>query len=284
MQAFSPPLRLDHVLRGAAVRLPTADGRHEAEQLLCQVLGRDRAWLFAHAQDVLEAGQVHAFEVLLARRVAGEPLAYLTGRRGFWTLELQVNADTLIPRPETELLVELALARLPAGLPVRVADLGTGSGAIALAIAKERAQTRVLATDASEGALAVARRNAQANAIANVEFRHGSWFAPLAGERFDLIASNPPYIADGDPHLQQGDLRFEPATALSAGSDGLDDIRQIVAGAAGLLVEGGWLLLEHGLDQGAVVRDLFNAAGFVAVETARDLEERDRVTLGRLPS
>ena len=276
-------LRLDHVLRTATARLPPPDGRHEAEQLLAHALGRDRAWLFAHAIDVLEAGQVVAFEELLARRIAGEPVAYLTGTRGFWTLDLQVNADTLIPRPETELLVELALARLPAGLSVRIADLGTGSGAIALAIAKERPQAMVVASDASAGAIEVAMRNALANGIPNVEFRRGDWFAPLSGEQFDLIASNPPYIADGDPHLQQGDLRFEPATALSSGSDGLDDIRQIVAQAAGHLVTGGWLLLEHGLEQGAAIRGLLETAGFVDVVTERDLELRDRVTLGRNP-
>ena len=279
----SSTLRLDSVLRVAATRLPTADARHEAEQLLCHALGRDRAWLFAHAIDVLDAADVAAFEALLERRLAGEPVAYLTGMRGFWTLDLQVNADTLIPRPETELLVELALARLPPDLPARIADLGTGSGAIALAIARERPQAKVVASDASAGALEVAMRNALANGIANVEFRRGDWFAPLSGEQFDLIASNPPYIADGDPHLQQGDLRFEPATALSSGSDGLDDIRQIVAQAAGHLVTGGWLLLEHGLEQGAAIRGLLETAGFVDVVTERDLELRDRVTLGRNP-
>ena len=275
------PLRLDHVLRTATVRLPTPDGRHEAEQLLAHALGRDRAWLFAHAIDVLEARQVAAFEQLLARRIAGEPVAYLTGTRGFWTLDLQVNADTLIPRPETELLVELALARLPQGVAARVADLGTGSGAIALAVAIERPQAQVIATDASTGALEVAARNALANGITNVEFRQGNWFAPLRGERFDLIASNPPYIAEGDPHLQQGDLRFEPATALSSGSDGLQDIRDIVSNAGEHLVAGGWLLLEHGLEQGDARRELLEAAGFVDAVTERDLELRDRVTLGR---
>ena len=223
------------------------------------------------------------FGALVEARVAGEPVAYLIGRRGFWTLELEVNGDTLIPRPETELLVELALSRLPAGMPVRVADLGTGSGAIALAIAKERPQAKVVATDASQGALDVAGRNASLNGVANVEFRHGSWFAPLVGERFELIASNPPYIADGDPHLQQGDLRFEPAAALSSGRDGLDDIREIVSGAGEHLVAGGWLLLEHGLEQGALIRVLLETAGFVDVTTELDLESRDRVTLGYWP-
>ena len=277
----SSTLCLDSVLRAAAARLPTLEGRHEAEQLLAHALGRDRAWLFAHAIDELEAGQVAAFEALLARRIAGEPVAYLTGRRSFWTLELEVNADTLIPRPETELLVELALARLPDAEKINVADLGTGCGAIALSLAQERPRAWVIATDASAGALAVAKRNALSHGIGNVEFRQGSWFAPLSGERFDLIASNPPYIAVDDPHLQQGDLRFEPATALSSGSDGLEDIRDIVAQAGEHLVAGGWLLLEHGLEQGAAIRGLLEIAEFVEVETAQDLEMRNRVTLGR---
>ena len=277
----SSTLCLDSVLRAAAARLPTLEGRHEAEQLLAHALGRDRAWLFAHAIDELEAGQVAAFEALLARRIAGEPVAYLAGRRSFWTLELEVNADTLIPRPETELLVELALARLPDAEKINVADLGTGSGAIALSLAQERPRAWVIATDASAGALAVAKRNALSHGIGNVEFRQGSWFAPLSGERFDLIASNPPYIAVDDPHLQQGDLRFEPATALSSGSDGLEDIRDIVAHAGEHLVAGGWLLLEHGLEQGAAIRGLLEIAEFVEVETAQDLEMRNRVTLGR---
>ena len=273
----SPTPRLDAVLRQACERIAPADAR----LLLAHALGKPVAWLYAHADDAIDDPAVQDFTALVESRVAGEPVAYLTGRRGFWTLELEVNADTLIPRPETELLVELALARLPAGLPVRLADLGTGSGAIALAIAKERLQARVVATDASVGALEVAARNALRNGITNVEFRHGSWFAPLAGQRFNLIASNPPYIADGDPHLQQGDLRFEPATALSSGRDGLDDIRLIVAGAGEHLLAGGWLLLEHGFDQGVSIRELLEGAGFLDVTTEVDLEARDRVTLGR---
>ena len=221
------------------------------------------------------------FEALLARRQAGEPVAYLTGTQGFWTLELEVSPATLIPRPETELLVELALARSPVDAGARIADLGTGSGAIGLAIAKERPRAAVIATDASRAALEVARRNATRNRIATVEFREGDWLAPLAGETFDLIASNPPYIADGDPHLGEGDLRFEPPSALSSGADGLDAIRRIVRDAPAHLASGGWLLLEHGWDQGEAVRALLEAAGFMDVETAQDLEGRDRVTLGR---
>jgi len=255
----------------------------DARPLLAHALGKPVSWLFAHGDEPIEASALRRFQVLLEARESGRPVAYLIGRRGFWTLDLAVTADTLIPRPETELLVELALRRLPDALPLRVADLGTGSGAIALAIAKERLQCSVVATDASAAALQVARGNARDHAIANVQFREGSWFAPLAGERFDLIASNPPYIADGDAHLAQGDLRFEPAAALSSGSDGLDDIREIVAGAGEFLRPDGWLLLEHGLDQGVMIRRLFSAAGFIEVSTESDLEARDRVTLGRWP-
>jgi len=220
---------------------------------------------------------------LLARRVAGEPVAYLLGHRGFWTLDLAVSPATLIPRPETELLVELALARLPADTPLAVADLGTGSGAIALALASERPQVDVTATDLSAAALDMARGNAARNGLARVRFVQGAWFAPLQGMRFDLIASNPPYIASNDPHLQQGDLRHEPATALASGIDGLDDLRLIVADAGAHLLPGGWLLIEHGWDQGAAIRALFEHAGFEQVYTERDLEQRDRVTRGCLP-
>ena len=255
----------------------------DAELLLLHVLARPRSWVFAHADEPVDAATTARFHALLERRVQGEPVAYLTGSRGFWTLELAVTPATLVPRPETELLVELALARLPADADARVADLGTGSGAIALAIAKERARARMVAIDASPDALEVARGNAHRNGIGNVAFREGSWLAPLAGETFDLIASNPPYIAAGDPHLAQGDLRFEPAMALASGVDGLDDIRTIVAAAPAHLRPGGWLLLEHGRDQGEAVRALLQAAGFIDVATERDLEGRERVTLGRKP-
>ena len=268
---------IDIALRQARARL--APG--EAELLLVHVLGRSHAWLYAHGTDVLAPGDEARFAELVARRVAGEPVAYLTGRRGFWSLDLQVGPGTLIPRPETELLVELALERLPADVPVRVADLGTGSGAIALAIASERPAARVVATDASAAALEVARANAGALGLSRVEFRHGDWFAPLAGERYDLVASNPPYIADGDPHLGQGDLRHEPASALASGPDGLADLRALVGAAPVHLQPGGWLLLEHGHDQGAAVRVLLHEAAFGEVATAVDLEGRERVSLGR---
>ncbi len=272
-----PTPRIDQQLRQAAQRIDRAD----AELLLAHAVGRDRAWLFAHATDEMSADQALHFAKLLERRAAGEPVAYLTGSRAFWTLQLEVGPDTLIPRPETEHLVELALERLAADAPVRVADLGTGGGAIALAIASERPLAAVVATDFSKAALAVAVRNAERNEIDNVWFRRGDWCDALGGERFDLIASNPPYIADGDPHLGEGDLRFEPASALSSGADGLDAIRSIVGNAPAHLAPGGWLLLEHGWGQGEAIRALLQAAGFVEVATERDLEGRDRVTLGK---
>lgn len=258
--------------------------RVDAEVLLAHALGKPRSWLIAHADDELSPEQAVAYELSIERRAAGEPVAYITGRRGFWSLDLEVTPDTLIPRPETELLVELALERLPRGQACRVLDLGTGSGAIALAIARERPQAQVVATDASAEALAVAQRNARVHHVGNASFVHGDWFAPVSDRRFDVIVSNPPYIERGDPHLQQGDLRFEPMSALASGQDGLDDIRRIVRGAALHLVPGGWLLFEHGWNQGDAVRALLGAAGFVELSTARDLEQRDRVTQGRWPA
>lgn len=269
----------EQLLRQASERI----SRHEAEPLLLHVLGRDRAWLFMHGQEPIAGEVADRFGTLVARREAGEPVAYLIGKRGFWTLDLQVTPATLIPRPETELLVELALERIPSGQPVNIADLGTGSGAIALAIASERPQASVVATDLSAAALEVARGNATANGVENVEFRQGDWFAPLMGERFWLIASNPPYIAESDAHLGQGDLRFEPPGALSSGDDGLDAIREIVTSAPRYLLADGWLLLEHGWDQGEAVRALLTQAGFEETATIQDLEQRDRVSLGRWP-
>ena len=258
--------------------------RVDAEALLLHVLGQPRSWLYAHADDEPGLDVQTAFDALVARRAAGEPVAYLTGRRGFWTLELEVTPATLIPRPETELLVELALARLPVDAAASVADLGTGSGAIALALASERPRAQVVATDASAAALAVARRNAQRLAIANVRFAEGDWLAPLAGGRFALIVSNPPYIEAADPHLAQGDLRYEPASALASGADGLDAIRRIVADARAHLEPGGWLLFEHGWNQGDAARALLHAAGYTQVFTAQDLESRDRVSGGTWPA
>ncbi len=271
---------VDALLFEAAQALAGGEARREAELLLMHALGRPRAWLFAHGDADVDAAAAHAFRDAVARRAAGEPLAYITGRRGFWSLELDVTPDVLIPRHETELLVELALARMPQSIRVDVADLGTGSGAIALALARERPAARVLATDASAAALAVARANAARLGIANIEFAAGDWCAALGDRRFGLIVSNPPYIAAGDAHLRRGDLRFEPAIALASGADGLDALRAIVAAAPAHLDSGAWLLLEHGLDQGAAVRELLERRGFSQVFTARDLEGRDRVSGG----
>ena len=248
--------------------------------LLGHVLQRDSTWLYAHVRDELSSEDAARFEALIAERLRGVPVAYLFGSRGFWSMDLVVTSDVLIPRPETELLVELALQQIAIDREVEVADLGTGSGAIALALARERPHSRVLACDASAAALAVARGNAERLGLANVSFAQGDWFAAVGHARFAVIASNPPYIADGDAHLQRGDLRYEPALALSSGEDGLDAIRTIITGAPDHLLDDGWLLLEHGWHQGAAVCRLLGAAGFADVATHRDLCDRDRVSLG----
>ena len=272
-----------HELLLAATSAGDVEARHEAEILLGHVLQRERAWLFAHADFVPDAGQAEQFRDLVAARQRGEPVAYLIGHRGFWTLDLLVTPAVLIPRPETEVLVELALARIPLGVEFRVVDLGTGSGAIALAIASERPHTHVLATDASAAALAVAKANAQRFGINNVEFAEGNWCAPLGTRVFDMMVSNPPYIAVDDAHLAQGDLRFEPGSALASGADGLDAIRQIIDAAPRHLASGGWLLLEHGFDQGASVRGLLGQCGLIEVQTWQDLADQDRISGGRQP-
>lgn len=272
------------LLRETAARLPGREARREAELLLEAALGVDRAWLFSHADDLLPGAEQAGFTRLLERRAAGEPIAYILGRAGFWTLDLRVTPATLIPRPETELLVEVALELLPSAQACQLLDLGTGSGAIALALARERPGCSVVAVDFSAEALAVACANAERNSVGNVLFRRGDWFEPVAGERFELIVSNPPYIASDDAHLQRGDLCFEPALALASGPDGLDAIRRIVAQAPAHLEAGGWLLLEHGLEQGRAVRALLRGAGFEQVETRRDLEARERISLGRAPT
>jgi release factor glutamine methyltransferase len=268
-------------LREAAAQLPGDSPRVDAELLLMHALGRSRSWLFAHADDLLSSGQRSAFDALVRRRGAGEPVAHILGQREFWSLALVTTPDTLIPRADTERLVELALVHLPTGSPAAVLDLGTGTGAIALAIAIERPAARLIATDASEAALAVARGNIRRLAPGCIETRLGDWFGPVTGLRFDVVVSNPPYIAERDPHLDQGDLRFEPRDALASGPDGLNAIRRILADAPVHLVDGGWLLIEHGHEQGAAVRSLFENAGLTQVETARDLEHRERVTLGQ---
>jgi release factor glutamine methyltransferase len=268
------------LLASASRRLGGADARLDAELLLAHALGVSRARLYAWPEEEPDTVQRAAFERLVEAREQGEPIAYLTGRREFWSLELRVTPHVLIPRHETELLVELALERIPRDRAFRIADLGTGSGAIALALARERPLARVTATDASATALDVARGNAERLGVGNVGFAAGDWYAALGDARFDLIVSNPPYVAADDAHLAQGDLRFEPASALASGADGLDAIRHIVAGAPAHLVDGGALLLEHGFDQSVRVRALLDAAGFVDVRSVRDAAGHERVTLG----
>ena len=253
----------------------------DARVLLGHVLGRDRAWLLAHAGEPLDATQAQAFFALARRRRDGEPVAYLVGLREFWGLPLRVTPAVLIPRPETETLVEAMLARLPVDRDLRVLDLGTGSGAVALAIARERPRVQVVATDVSEQALDVARDNASRLAIANVAFVRADWYAGVPGEAFDAIVSNPPYIAPGDPHLELGDLRHEPRLAHAPPGDALASLRAIVTGAPGRVRDGGWLAVEHGYDQSTAVARLFAAAGFGEVQALRDLAGIDRVVVGR---
>ena len=283
-----------------ALALDASGARIEVQSLLQQVLNVARAYLLAHPERGLNDSEQVRYEALLLRRLQGEPIAYILGEREFFGLIFKVTSATLIPRPETELLVELALQRIPSplsrpdGHPLpytgegrgerdefRVLDLGTGSGAIALSIAHTRPDVEVVAVDASSEALAVARENAQRLSVHNATFVQSNWYAALDEQRFDLIVSNPPYVAAGDPHLQSGDLRFEPASALVSGDDGLDDIRHIVAQAKAYLSPEGWLLLEHGYDQAIQVRELMQLAGYRTVFSASDLAGIERVSGGR---
>ena len=255
----------------------------DAQVLLAHALGRDRAWLVAHRDDALTAAEADAFFALAQRRRAGEPVAYLTGVREFWGLPLKVTPAVLIPRPETETLVELALEWLPRGGAPRVLDLGTGTGAIALAIAKERPDAQIVATEASAEAIAVARENRARLGIGNATFVESDWYAAVDGATFELVVSNPPYVALADPHLGEGDLRFEPASALVSGVDGLAALRGIVSGARAHLAPGGALAVEHGYDQAERVQALFRDAGLTGIVARRDLAGIPRVVAGRAP-
>jgi release factor glutamine methyltransferase len=276
-----PGNTLGELLRWASDLLADEDGsgRLDAEVLIGHVTGQPRHEPYIRPERTLPTSQGQRIEELVRRRAEGQPVAYLTGECEFWSLPLHVTPATLIPRPETELVVESALAHLPAGESLYIADLGTGSGAIALALASERPDWRVVATERCTAALEVARDNARRLDLANVAFHAGDWFEPLAGQRFDLIVSNPPYVRTGDPHLERGDLRFEPRTALASGVDGLDAIRRITASARQYLVPGGRLILEHGFDQGAPARDLLMALGYGDITTLRDLAGHERVAV-----
>ncbi len=252
----------------------------DAQMLLAHALGKTRTWLYTWPDNEIDSGQQLRFEELCLSRAQGQPVAYLVGKREFWKLELQVSPAVLIPRPETELLVELALQLLPVE-KMNVADLGTGSGAIALALAYERSGWNVVATELHPQALAIAEGNARRLKLANFTLLEGSWCEPLNNDAYSLIVSNPPYIDRDDPHMKQGDLRFEPHTALVAAKNGLADIEAIAQQAVVKLLPGGYLLLEHGWQQGAAVRNILERLDYIAVQTCQDYGGRDRVTLGR---
>jgi release factor glutamine methyltransferase len=258
----------------------SSEAKLEAQLLLKNLLNVNRAWLISHQNDVLEANINEAYRVLINRRLNGEPIAYILGAREFYGLNLKVTPATLIPRPDTETLVDVALAKIPLQKNLSICDLGTGSGAIALAIAKHRPQAFVLALDASQATLDIAIDNAKNLAIANAKFILSDWFNALKNEKFDLIVSNPPYIETNDAHLKQGDLRFEPIAALASGQDGLDDIRRIINQAPQHLNPHGWLLLEHGYNQAEKVAALLKQAGFGQISHVQDLSGTDRVTIG----
>lgn len=277
------PATLGQLIDTAIARLRDASPspRADVEALALQTFNLSRAALIARADSALGDAQTAQFLTLIERRRAGEPIAYLTGRREFWSLDLIVSPATLIPRPETELLVEHALRCIPIDAPSTVFDLGTGTGAIALAVAHERPLARVIATDCVRDALTIARANATRLRLTNIDFREGAWFVPLQGVTADVIVSNPPYVRADDPHLATGDLRFEPRTALVGGSDGLAAIRQIVAGASARLRPGGWLLVEHGFDQAAAVHSLLAQARYVDIRHEHDAAGQDRLVVGR---
>lgn len=254
--------------------------RLDAEVLLCHLLDVDRAHLYAHPEAVVPAAMAADFTRLVARRAEGYPLAYLTGRREFWSLELAVNRHTLVPRPETELLVEMALAALRECAQPGILELGVGSGAVSLAIARERGDAHITATDLCRHALAVAQENALRHGMENIDFLHSDWFTDLGGRRFHAIVSNPPYVDERDPALWQAPLRHEPRLALDGGRGGLAALARIIAGAGRHLLPGAALMLEHGHDQGARVREMMLGRGFAAVRTERDAAGHERVSVG----
>ena len=272
------PIR--ELLVQAAQSIPGETPRLDAEVLLACVLDKPRSHLLAWPEKQPSAEQQARFHALVDRRIAGEPVAHLVGQREFWSLPLAVTPDTLIPRPETETLVACALEALPVNSHADIADLGTGSGAIALAIAHERPGSRLLATDSSAAALEVAAANARRLGLDNIEFVNGSWCEALGDRQFDLIVSNPPYIPEADPHLGRGDVRFEPRTALAAGSDGLDDLRRIAGCAYAHLRKNARLMLEHGFYQAEPVRRILEENGYRDITGYRDMAGQPRVTAG----
>lgn len=264
------------ILASAGSDSPSTDAR----LLLAHVLGKDQTYLYTWADKILSDRTYVDFQHLVNARQQGEPVAYLLGYRDFWTLRLAVNPSTLIPRPETELLVEHALGRLSEDVS-SLCDLGTGTGAVALALASERPDISVTGVDKVAGAVQLARQNAIVNQLINVQFLQSDWFGALGNSQFNLIVSNPPYVEEGSPYLEEGDVRFEPRSALISGKDGLEDIRHIIGAAIPYLQAKGWLLLEHGYQQGKAIRGLFAHYGYTAVETVQDYAGLDRVTMGQ---
>ena len=258
------------------------DARLDSQVLLAYALNVSRTWLFTWPDKALDGAILTAFNALIEERKSGTPIAYITGYRDFWSLRLKVTPDTLIPRADTELLVETALTLKNVEKSCDVIDLGTGTGAIALSLANECPSWRITATDINPETLAVAKENAQTLEL-SVSFKESAWFDAI-NDCYDLVISNPPYIESNDPHLQQGDLRFEPAGALASGQDGLDDIRLLVQQALKHLKKDGYLLLEHGYQQAEAVRSLMAKAGYIDIETHQDIEDRNRVTLGKIPT
>lgn len=272
-----------HWLRHAISQLSQSESpRRDAEILLGFVTGKARTFILAFGETQLSGSELERLNGLLARREQGEPVAHLVGVREFWSLPLFVSPATLIPRPDTECLVEQALSRLPEQ-PCRVLDLGTGTGAIALALGSERPDCEITAVDVMPDAVALATRNAEHLGIKNVTVLASHWFSALEGQQFELIVSNPPYIDEQDPHLAMGDVRFEPRSALVAAQEGLADLAWIIAQSRRFLRPGGWLLLEHGWQQGDAVRALFSSNGYLQVQTCRDYGDNERLTLGCLP-
>ena len=276
---MSTTATIKQFLRQAGQQLAgSPSARLDAECLLMEVCALSRTELITRGEQPLTQTQTRQLQKLLQRRRQGEPIAHLTGHREFWSLELAVSKATLIPRPETELLVERALARIPPAARWTIADLGTGSGAVALAIASERPRCRVIATDNSKEALAAAGHNARRLGLTHIEFRFGDWLSALGNDIADMIVSNPPYVREDDPCLQQGDVRFEPVSALAAGRDGLNAIRAILTGARAHLTPNGWLLLEHGYDQAPAVAGLMRQTGYGHIGCYPDLAGHDRVS------
>lgn len=274
-------MRLDAAIADATLRLADCSdsARLDAEILLCQTIDMPRSYLFAHPEDELDDLTKERFEAILQRRIGGEPMSYITGTREFWSHELLVSPAVLVPRPETELLVELALREIPRKAEWQILDLGTGSGAIAISIAAERLLCTVIATDISPDALAIAAENVRQSDLANVDCILGSWTAPVADRQFNIIVSNPPYVREDDAALQN--LRYEPVSALASGADGLDDIRVLATDCAALLAADGWLMLEHGADQQTAVANILETAGWVEITCHNDLAGKPRVTVAR---